>query len=108
MDDQGNEIRPAEPNGIKFEKFIFDLLPAARRAIVVEVERDSYFAPLKNPSGSPQNSPEKVQEQMAALHRHWLESAGAKVNDGITVEIMPAFASNQNELSGKNQLQRSI
>ena len=38
LDPAGNMIEPEEPNAIKFEQFIFDLLPAAERAIVAEVD----------------------------------------------------------------------
>ncbi len=36
IDSQGNLVKPSSPNGIKFERFVFDLLPHAERAIVVE------------------------------------------------------------------------
>ena len=52
LDAAGRRIEPAEPNAIKFERFIFDLMPRARRAIVVEVDRAQAFAPLKNASGA--------------------------------------------------------
>ena len=36
VDATGQNIEPAEPNATKFERFIFDLLPAAENAFVVE------------------------------------------------------------------------
>ncbi len=45
---KGERIEPDEPNAIKFERFVFDLLPEARHAIVVEVDKDRTFAPVKN------------------------------------------------------------
>lgn len=101
VDEQGNTIQPAEPNGLKFERFIFDLLPSAQQAILVEVDRKEYFAPLKNPSGAPTDSPEAVRSQMTALHRAWLEAAGVFVAEGITVEIQPSFASTAEEVANK-------
>ena len=101
MDEQGNTIQPAEPNGLKFERFIFDLLPSAQQAILVEVDRKEYFAPLKNPSGAPTDSPEAVRSQMTALHRAWLEAAGVFVAEGVTVEIQPSFASTAEEVANK-------
>lgn len=92
IDEHGNLIDPPEPNAIKFEQFIFDLLPTARSPIVVEVDEASEFAPVKNAPGAERDSPEKVQAQMIALHRRWLEQAGARVAPGIAVEISPLFA----------------
>ena len=43
IDAAGRRIEPAKPNAIKFERFIFDLMPQARRAIVVEVDRASVY-----------------------------------------------------------------
>ncbi|HEX3726539.1 MAG TPA: UTP--glucose-1-phosphate uridylyltransferase, partial [Pirellulales bacterium] len=48
VEPSGEVIEPATPNAIKFERFIFDLLPAARQAIVVEVDEERAFAPVKN------------------------------------------------------------
>lgn len=101
LDENGELIKPEEPNGIKFERFIFDLLPEARRSIVVEVDREASFAPLKNPSGTPKDSPEAVQSQMARQYRTWIEAAGGKIADGVTVEILPSFAATPEELAGK-------
>ena len=38
----------SEPNAIRFERFIFDLLPLAEKALVVEVDPAEAFAPVKN------------------------------------------------------------
>ena len=37
--------------GVKFERFIFDALPYAQRAIVVETLREEEFSPVKNKTG---------------------------------------------------------
>lgn len=88
----GNIVQPAEPNAIKFERFIFDLMPAAENALVVEVEPARQFAPLKNASGLPQDTPESVRSQIVALHTEWLRQAGVVVYPGVPVEISPLFA----------------
>lgn len=85
-------IEPNEPTAIKFERFIFDLLPSAKNAIVVEIDPHEGFAPLKNASGEPKDTPEYVQEYMVGLHRQWLITAGAEVAEGVPVEISPLFA----------------
>lgn len=92
VDSSGRLIEPDEPNAIKFEQFIFDLLPAARRAIVVEVDEQRVFAPVKNKAGESRDTPETVKAQMIALHTGWLQDAGAMVSSGVAVEISPLFA----------------
>jgi len=92
LNEVGALVTPEKPTAIKFERFIFDLMPAARHSLVYEVDQQKSFAPLKNASGAKTDSPESVQAQMIALHRGWLESAGVKVDDGVRVEISPLFA----------------
>ena len=46
-------IEPAEPNAIKFERFIFDLLPWARTGRSWSRSTRRAFAPLKNAPGKP-------------------------------------------------------
>lgn len=92
VDDAGVKIEPTEPNAIKFERFIFDLLPQAQNALVVEVERAVAFAPVKNAPGAASDTPASAQAAMVALHRHWLQAAGAEVASAIKVEIHPAMA----------------
>jgi UDP-N-acetylglucosamine/UDP-N-acetylgalactosamine diphosphorylase len=101
LDEQGNRIEPGEPNAIKFERFIFDLMPSAQRAIVVEVDPQRHFAPLKNASGQPHDTPESVKAQMADLHREWLRRAGFEVADGVPVEISPLFALDAEEMAAR-------
>jgi UDP-N-acetylglucosamine/UDP-N-acetylgalactosamine diphosphorylase len=101
VDNSGQKIEPREPNAIKFERFIFDLLPAARHAIVVEVDEMQAFAPVKNAPGEPRDTPESVQAQMIALHSDWLRAAGCKVAPGVAVEISPLFAQNAQEVAAQ-------
>ena len=95
----GTLVTPSEPNALKFEKFIFDLLPAAARPIVVEYAEQSCFAPLKNAPGAPKDTAEYVQRMMLDQHRQWLESAGAELAAGVDVEISPLYAFDQATLS---------
>jgi len=101
VDSSGRRVEPAEPNAVKFERFIFDLLPSARNAIVVEVDPQRHFAPLKNAPGQGRDTPETVQAQMVALYRDWLQQAGASVAEGVPVEISPLFAMDADELARK-------
>ena len=101
LDESGCLQEPSFPNAIKFERFIFDLLPQAKNAMVVEVEASDHFAPLKNASGAPTDSPEWVESQMSRFFTRWLETAGAEVAPGVTVEISPLFADSCEELAKK-------
>jgi UDP-N-acetylglucosamine/UDP-N-acetylgalactosamine diphosphorylase len=92
IDDDGNLKEPAEENAVKFERFIFDLLPRAKNALVVEVERASAFAPVKNADGSGQDTPTTAQNAIIALHRQWLLDAGVEIDDDVPVEIHPSWA----------------
>lgn len=89
LDASGQIIDPDEPNALKFEKFIFDLAPAAKSALVVEVDPAEAFAPLKNAPGAKTDSPEWVRAQMIAQATRWLTAAGAKVAPNTPVEISP-------------------
>lgn len=101
IDDSGNLTNPQEPNALKFERFVFDLLPAAKSSLVMEVDAKSAFAPVKNAPGEPTDSPDTVRAQMIALHRQWLQEAGVFTDERIAVEISPAFADSPEELVGK-------
>ena len=41
--ENGKVVKPAEPNGYKFEKFIFDILPNAKRAAFLAFEQKDEF-----------------------------------------------------------------
>ncbi|MBL9161192.1 MAG: UDPGP type 1 family protein [Planctomycetaceae bacterium] len=92
LGDDGELVKPTEPNALKFERFIFDLLPHAARPIVIEYAEEEAFAPLKNAPGAAKDTPEYVHELLLNQHRRWLEAAGAHVAPGAQVEISPLFA----------------
>lgn len=98
IDERGERLSPAEPNALKFERFIFDLLPHAERPIVVEYAEAESFAPLKNAPGAAKDTPEYVRRFMLAQHRRWLEAAGATLAEGVDVELSPLFAFDAQEV----------
>jgi UDP-N-acetylglucosamine/UDP-N-acetylgalactosamine diphosphorylase len=83
-------VAPSEPNALKFERFIFDVLPRAQRALIVEADRAAEFNPVKNKDGA--DSPETARAALMALHRRWLREAGAQIGDNVPVEISPLVA----------------
>jgi UDP-N-acetylglucosamine/UDP-N-acetylgalactosamine diphosphorylase len=99
VDASGQRVTPGQPNARKFEQFIFDALPIAENALVVEVNRAQEFNPIKNKEGS--DSPSTARAALVANHRAWLESAGAKVASGVTVEIAPRFAGDADDVKKK-------
>lgn len=95
----GQKVDPTEPNALKFERFIFDILPLASSAPVVETTREEEFAPLKNAEGD--DSPETVRRAMIAHAAAWLEQAGATVRPDVAVEIDPLYALDAEQLAGR-------
>jgi UDP-N-acetylglucosamine/UDP-N-acetylgalactosamine diphosphorylase len=105
VDHTGRVVKPEDPNGVKFEQFIFDALPQAARWKIVETDRACEFEPLKNAQGP--DSPATVHRRMSDLFGNWLEQAGAVVArrpDGavsVPIEISPLFALDAAELKSK-------
>lgn len=100
----GKKVTPSEANALKFERFIFDLLPHAKRPIVVEFAEDDCFAPLKNAPGAAKDTPEYVRQMMCSQHRRWLEAAGARVVPGVEIEISPLWALDAEGVASKVEL----
>ena len=88
--ENGKVVKPAEPNGYKFEKFIFDILPNAKRAAFLAFEQKDEFSPVKNAEGS--DSPGTCRADMRSKWVGWLEEAGMKVPPDMPVEIDPVYA----------------
>lgn len=101
----GDSVPATEPNGYKFERFIFDTLPQAERSMIFEVAREEGFEPLKNADGA--NSPETVRAAMIERAARWLEYAGVEVErdaEGVATqvfEINAATATAPEELKDK-------
>jgi UDP-N-acetylglucosamine/UDP-N-acetylgalactosamine diphosphorylase len=104
-DDGGNIVTPAEPNAYKFEKFIFDVIPNAGRAVNLAFDRADEFSPVKNTTG--EDSPATVVRDLTAKFARWLESAGVDIpRDGngqplAAIEIDPLVAVCPADLIGK-------
>ena len=103
LDQTGSKVEPQSPNAIKFERFIFDLLPKAANAFVVESLPSEAFAPVKNAEGAETDTASLAKTAISDLHQSWLEAAGVKVADGVAVEIHPGWAASAAELAEKVQ-----
>lgn len=88
---------PKCPNAHKFEQFIFDALPQAQVALVVEADRQREFNPVKNATGA--DSPVTSRAALNRIAREWITAAGGHVDPGINLEISPLFALDAEELA---------
>lgn len=73
--DTGDLIKPTEPNGVKLEKFIFDVFEFTQEFAVWEVNRELEFSPLKNASGSAKDNPITALKALQRLNE--LKETGA-------------------------------
>jgi len=83
--DSGEYVEPTQENALKFERFIFDVLPLCERWCAVATSRREEFSPLKNATGP--DSPAVVKQAISDLAADWLTKAGAVVAPGVTVEV---------------------
>ncbi|EHK25289.1 UDP-N-acetylglucosamine pyrophosphorylase [Trichoderma virens Gv29-8] len=90
----GELIKPAKPNGIKLEQFVFDcfpLLPLDKFACM-EVNRADEFSPLKNASGTGQDDPETSKADIMGQGLRWAQAAGATVVSDGGIEVSPLIS----------------
>jgi UDP-N-acetylglucosamine/UDP-N-acetylgalactosamine diphosphorylase len=105
IDSRGRKVEPAEPNGYKFETFIFDALRNAGNTLIMEARREDEFSPLKNRSGD--DSPATVLRDQLVLYSRWFEGAGIRVPrgpDGLPLhrlEVSPLFALTAEEFAAR-------
>lgn len=101
----GRQVSPTEPNAVKFEAFIFDTLPMATNALIVETDRRLEFEPLKNATGP--DSPETVRAAMCRIAADIMNAAGHHVprdlhgQPTIKLEFDPCVVMEPEDLAGK-------
>ncbi|MBI9015780.1 MAG: UDPGP type 1 family protein [Phycisphaerae bacterium] len=99
IDNDGNTNNPEKPNGVKLESFVFDALPLASESVILGIDRDEQFAPIKNATGT--DSIDSSRELQIARACRWLAAAGIEVPTGTPVEISSDFALDPQELKAK-------
>lgn len=99
VDDNGQTIKPTAPNGYKFEKFIFDVIPNAKTLLTLAFDRTQEFSPVKNAEGN--DSPATTKRDLQAKWRGWLAQAGVSLPENTPVEIDPAYALSAEQLKTK-------
>lgn len=87
--ESGEIVKPAKPNGMKLELFVFDVFPHTKRFAILEVARKEEFSPLKNAPGTGADDPDTSRRDLLLQHKRFLEAAGAKVREGVEIEISP-------------------
>jgi len=80
MDENGNIIKPEEPNCYKFETFIFDAFEKLENMEVIRGKREEEFAPVKNKEGV--DSPETAIELYNKYNNLW-----EVINENISRKI---------------------
>ncbi|XP_002162681.2 UDP-N-acetylhexosamine pyrophosphorylase [Hydra vulgaris] len=103
----GVYVEPKSPNGIKLEKFVFDVFPFSSNFAVFEVERSEEFSPLKNGPSESVCSPSSCKNDVSDLHLKYLLNAGAilKQENGKTdflCEVSPLVSYGGEGLSDYN------
>jgi UDP-N-acetylglucosamine/UDP-N-acetylgalactosamine diphosphorylase len=105
VNELSHRIRPRQPNANKFEMFVFDALPAARRTLVLEVAREDEFSPVKSLTG--EDSVETAQRDLMRVAARWCRAAGVEVETDPTgtprlkIEVSPLFATCEDEFVEK-------
>ncbi len=97
-----------ERDAVKMERFVFDAIPLAERALFFETDRAEEFAPLKNREGT--DSIATCREGQVEQAARWLTSCGVEVpRDGKgrpchAIEISPLFALDPTVLAARRGL----
>jgi UDP-N-acetylglucosamine/UDP-N-acetylgalactosamine diphosphorylase len=93
---------------VKLEKFVFDAIPLAERALFFETDRAEEFAPLKNREGL--DSIETCLRGQVEQAARWLRGAGVEVPRDAegrprhAIEISPLFALDARALAARRGL----
>jgi UDP-N-acetylglucosamine/UDP-N-acetylgalactosamine diphosphorylase len=85
----GETVLPDKPNAWKFERFIFDILPSARKAGALMYPREKCFAPLKNAEG--EGNPSSVKIALQAYDREVLAQITGLPSPSWSFELSQDF-----------------
>lgn len=68
LDEEGNPVKPEEPNGYKYENLVLDMIHQLDSCLPFEVDREKEFAPIKNQTGV-----DSVESARALLEKNGVE-----------------------------------
>jgi len=80
---------------------MFELVTVAKNPILVEVDRQAAFAPVKNAGIHATDTAETARQIMSNLYRRWLNAAGITVTPDVEIEIDARWALDQAEVAAK-------
>ncbi|MFH4976444.1 hypothetical protein AB6A40_003153 [Gnathostoma spinigerum] len=89
VSDDGVIIKPEEANGIKLERFVFDIFMHSTNFFIWEVKREEEFSPLKNADSAEKDCRSSCVRDLYSEHRRWLTEKGAQIEGDGRVLIHP-------------------
>lgn len=93
VNENGVYCSPEKPNGIKMEKFVFDVFPFADNLVVWEVNREDEFSALKNSDSCEKDNATTSRRDLMAQHVRFIRQAGGEIiGSPIICEISPLLS----------------
>jgi UDP-N-acetylglucosamine/UDP-N-acetylgalactosamine diphosphorylase len=75
----GERVKPDTTNGIKIEKFVFDVFEYCENFLTMEVPRDEEFSALKNADSAGKDCPSTARQDLFRLHKRYVVASGGEV-----------------------------
>jgi UDP-N-acetylglucosamine/UDP-N-acetylgalactosamine diphosphorylase len=101
INESGDRVKPTQPNAFKFERFVFDLLPKASVALVVEGDAVEVFSPVKNADGAATDTPSSCRTSLSQRFKRWLAAANVQTDESTIIEIHPLWALDVEDVKAK-------